>query len=628
MLTRSSLASFGLVTFLSVSSLVACGGDDGGSTNNDGGGNAAGDTGTGGDDGSGGDAAGGSGAGGATGGSGAGGSGGATGGQGTGGQGTGGAADNDCASASACAHGTCVEEPGVDSYSCDCEPGYEGATCGVDTDECAANPCKNGGTCEQGDPGKFVCTCPDGYAGPTCEWTEQCSAVPYGGMLDVSCPDGQVILGITSSDIGTPTGSCQDGFTAGACTFPYLADWFRQICVGQTDCVFPADLGPDDPCPGIDKIAYLEAACGTPKCGDGVQWQGEECDDGNAIDGDGCNSDCSMDNCVDNQCQNDGICIDGYGGYMCQCPAGFGGQFCEIGADICVNEPDGKWVSLYCPPGMFIASIEYASYGQPAGSCDEGFTTTATCHAESSVNVATACLGADKCQFPVDAAVFGTDPCPGQPKSLALEAKCAYPECGDGVLTANEECDDGNKADGDACPSDCKVDNCAGNPCQNGGTCNDGFGGYSCDCPQNTQGQNCEILDTNACDLNPCPGKQLCENLGFGNFACKCPEGTTGENCDILGDCDAVSEGKVLHLDCGSGVITSIDFASYGTPTGSCGSFKVDPMCDAASSKAVLEAACLGKATCDIAADNYTFVDPCEGTQKWMSAQVSCGQPG
>ena len=36
------------------------------------------------------------------------------------------------------------------------------------------------------------------------------------------------------------------------------------------------------------------------------------------------------------------------------------------------------------------------------------------------------------------------------------------------------------------------IDDCASNPCQNGGTCNDQLNGYKCDCAIGYEGYNCE----------------------------------------------------------------------------------------------------------------------------------------
>ena len=64
-------------------------------------------------------------------------------------------------------------------------------------------------------------------------------------------------------------------------------------------------------------------------------------------------------------------------------------------------------------------------------------------------------------------------------------------------------------------------------------------------------------------------------------------------------------------------------FASFGTPTGSCGSFAAGS-CNAASSQAVVEALCLGRSSCSVPANNGAFTDPCDKTTKSLSVQVTC----
>eukprot|EP01087_Luapelamoeba_hula_P011456 TRINITY_DN3114_c0_g1_i1.p1 TRINITY_DN3114_c0_g1~~TRINITY_DN3114_c0_g1_i1.p1 ORF type:complete len:594 (-),score=87.16 TRINITY_DN3114_c0_g1_i1:102-1883(-) len=87
----------------------------------------------------------------------------------------------------------------------------------------------------------------------------------------------------------------------------------------------------------------------------------------------------------------------------------------------------------------------------------------------------------------------------------------------------------------------------------------------------------------------------------------------------------AVAPGQEnVFLGCPNGVFSSIDFASYGTPTGFCRSFKKSS-CNAASSLAAVQKLCLGKASCVVPVDPATFGgDPCYGTVKHLSVQATC----
>lgn len=40
---------------------------------------------------------------------------------------------------------TCVD--GINEYTCNCLPGYEGTRCQIDIDECQLNPCQNEAKC-------------------------------------------------------------------------------------------------------------------------------------------------------------------------------------------------------------------------------------------------------------------------------------------------------------------------------------------------------------------------------------------------------------------------------------------------------------------------------------------------
>lgn len=59
-------------------------------------------------------------------------------------------------------------------------------------------------------------------------------------------------------------------------------------------------------------------------------------------------------------------------------------------------------------------------------------------------------------------------------------------------------------------------------------------------------------------------------------------------------------------LVCVDGVITSIEFASYGVPQGRCGNYQLGS-CHATSSKAEVEKLCLGMPSCLVKANNNVF---------------------
>ena len=87
-----------------------------------------------------------------------------------------------------------------------------------------------------------------------------------------------------------------------------------------------------------------------------------------------------------------------------------------------------------------------------------------------------------------------------------------------------------------------------------------------------------------------------------------------------------------LQCDNASATITSIIFASYGTPTGTCPDFAVGK-CSAANSTVIVEQRCLGKRSCTIDADTPLFGDPCFGVGKTLAVVAKCnvgggGQPG
>ncbi|XP_074285017.1 beta-galactosidase 8 [Silene latifolia] len=83
--------------------------------------------------------------------------------------------------------------------------------------------------------------------------------------------------------------------------------------------------------------------------------------------------------------------------------------------------------------------------------------------------------------------------------------------------------------------------------------------------------------------------------------------------------------GPVLSLECPSPdqVISSIKFASFGTPQGSCGSY-AHGRCKSIKSLPVVQKACVGSRSCSVGVSIDTFGDPCIGVTKSLAVEATC----
>jgi hypothetical protein len=79
-----------------------------------------------------------------------------------------------------------------------------------------------------------------------------------------------------------------------------------------------------------------------------------------------------------------------------------------------------------------------------------------------------------------------------------------------------------------------------------------------------------------------------------------------------LYQCRNIGQNFSVDLSCqqGGGVISKVDFASYGTATGACGDMK-QGTCHATNSSDIVERACIGRQECSIPVTDDLFGDPC-----------------
>ncbi|BAT90603.1 hypothetical protein LR48_Vigan08g153200 [Vigna angularis] len=83
--------------------------------------------------------------------------------------------------------------------------------------------------------------------------------------------------------------------------------------------------------------------------------------------------------------------------------------------------------------------------------------------------------------------------------------------------------------------------------------------------------------------------------------------------------------GPVLLLECPypNQVISSIKFASFGTPQGTCGNFK-HGRCSSNKALSIVQKGCIGSSSCRIELSINTFGDPCKGVAKSLAVEASC----
>ncbi|XP_027089797.1 beta-galactosidase 3 [Coffea arabica] len=93
---------------------------------------------------------------------------------------------------------------------------------------------------------------------------------------------------------------------------------------------------------------------------------------------------------------------------------------------------------------------------------------------------------------------------------------------------------------------------------------------------------------------------------------------------DSNGESEMLRQAKI-HLECAAGqTISGIKFASFGTPSGTCGAYQLGT-CHAKNSHAVIEKMCLGQENCRATvSDNFFGSDPCPNQLKRLSVEAIC----
>ncbi|KAM4814463.1 protein crumbs homolog 1 isoform 1-T1 [Urocitellus parryii] len=400
---------------------------------------------------------------------------------------------------------TCVNTPGKRSFQCQCPPGYSGITCEITTGSCGMNSCQHGGICHQ-DPVDPVCICPAGYTGRFCE-------IDHNDCASSPCHNGAV---------------CQDGINGYSC-FCVPGYQGRHCDLEVNECV-------SDPCKNgatcLNEIGRYTCIC--PQYYSGV------------------NCELEIDECWSQPCLNGATCQDALGAYFCDCAPGFLGDHCELNFDECASQPclhgglcvdGGNRYSCNCTgsgfTGTHCETLMPLCWSKP---CHHN----ATCEDSVDNYICHCWPGYTGAQCEMDIKECESNPCQSDGECIELSSEKQYgriaglPSSFSYLEASGYVCICQPGFTGIHCEED--IDECSSNPCQNGGTCENLPGNYTCHCPFDNisgtfyGGENCSDILL-GCTHHQCLNNGVCiphfQNDQHG-FSCLCPPGYTGSLCETV----------------------------------------------------------------------------------------------
>lgn len=377
------------------------------------------------------------------------------------------------------------------------------------------NPCNGAETCND----SHTCNAGTPIAeGGACDTGKICRS---GTCADVVCGDGIITAPEECDDGNTATG---DGCEP-TCKFSCVAGDATRACPAADVCAGAATCSATHTCtagtPKADGTACgtgqicVAGKCGAASCGDGFVSAGEDCDFGAGNGpGKGCEATCKF------SCANDAACADtntcnGAETCVANSVGGAAGKKCQAGTNLATGTActggtcDGAGVckpvvGSSCGNGTLQAG-EQCDLGTANNGTGKGC--TATCQFECTTAPdscaaadTNACDGTMKCTVATGLGGTGTGQkcvngaapaacasCGGT--NVCVASACAAPKCGDGCITAGEQCeppgtgscsatcqtttaavcgngkreageqcDDGNKTNLDACDSTCQFE--------------------------------------------------------------------------------------------------------------------------------------------------------------------------
>uniref|UniRef100_F7IHI1 Protein crumbs homolog 1 n=1 Tax=Callithrix jacchus TaxID=9483 RepID=F7IHI1_CALJA len=226
---------------------------------------------------------------------------------------------------------------------------------------------------------------------------------------------------------------------------------------------------------------------------------------------------CEIDHeeCASSPCQNGAMCQDGIDGYSCFCVPGYQGRHCDLEVDECASDPCKNEATCLNEIGRYtcICPHDYSGY------------TGVQCEIDINECSSNPCQSHGECVELSSEKQYG--------HIVGLPSSFSYHEASGYVCI----CQPGFT--GIHCEED--VNECSSNPCQNGGTCENLPGNYTCHCPFDNLsrtfygGRDCSDILL-GCTHQQCLNNGICIphfQDGQHGFSCLCPSGYTGSLCEI-----------------------------------------------------------------------------------------------
>ncbi|XP_022105682.1 sushi, von Willebrand factor type A, EGF and pentraxin domain-containing protein 1-like isoform X2 [Acanthaster planci] len=394
-----------------------------------------------------------------------------------------------------------------------------------DVDDCSRSPCEHQATCMDLIAG-YRCDCPPGYQGVHCE-------------EDVDdCVDHRCVNGATCVDeLMGYSCQCGPGFQGEFCEIN-INECASSPCEHEGVCNDHIN-GYRCQCTSNYHGARCELeinSCSPSPCGNGSTCQlhdgGYRCDCAPGYSGTNCTLD--INECSSSPCLNGATCQDRPNGYTCICAFGYEGAHCESSVNWCAESPCrhgstcitvGLTFSCLCPPHR-LGELCDETPCQNNGIFESGSDDTYTCHC-------TPGFGGHNCQ--IDINECASNPCSNG--GTCVDRSNAYQcECLPGFAGAT-------------CSVD--IDECSSNPCGVGNTCEDDINSYACICRLGFTGTHCENR-IDYCSPSACQHGATCSNTGVG-YLCSCAAGFAGHDCETnINECASApcqNSGFCVDLD-------------------------------------------------------------------------------